>query len=915
MRGLVLRSFCVLVVLLACLAPVPGKEPGPAPLGPSLTAAMESASPGQLIPVMIHLKGAPTPDEVRFAAQGKSGPDRRAVVRQLLRSRVEAAQAPLLTRLRYAARAGQAGARLRPLWIVPAVGAALTPAVVRDIAALPEVTAISLAAPLQLFGSPAPQTLEDPPQDDSILAPPECGISLIRAPQVWSTYGTRGQGVVVALIDSGSCYTHADIKNHIWVNPGEDINHNGVVMDPADKNGVDDDGNGFIDDLIGWDFGGDDNAPNDIDGHGSHTAGIIVGDGTSGRQTGVAPGAKLMVIRIGEGNLADNVDALRALQYAADNGADVTSMSFGAYHADGPDRAAWRLAIDNVNAMGMITVNAAGNAGGSNPPEDVGTPADVPATIAVGAVDCLDVIASFSSQGPTSWSTVVPYFDFPYPPGLEKPEVVAPGVATFSLDRCTGYIGKNGTSMSAPHVAGAAALVLSRKPDISQAEMKHILTSTAVDLGTPGWDRAYGYGRIDAYAAAGAIGGWVNYASHRELDPPPIQGNGDGAVDPGERITLPVTLHNSMGTNTAQAVSAELSSATPGIAVHDNLAFYPDIPAGSSAESLPPHFTFTVSAPCGGFATFDLITRYSDGQSSRASFLVRLGSVAETTLFADNFETDRGWTRSGTSTAGFFVREDPHRSLTSAGEVSQPEDDHSSVGTRCMVTGNHFPIPNSEADDVDGGTEILLSPRFDLRGWQDGMLEFWEWSFLAGEALMDRDTATFYLSNDDGATWVLVGTEYYPGNRFWNLWQVSLFTLPTTNLMRFKAEITDAGRDSVVDTLIDDFRIIGRSVVCDSFTPPPARPPNPVGPTLRLTRQGADLRFEWEAPPVDGAHDPATLYRLHRSADPAGDFTEAASATVTWHIETGAAIAPDPILFYFVTAENNGGLETPSQEE
>lgn len=202
--------------------------------------------------------------------------------------------------------------------------------------------------------------------------------------------------------------------------------------------------------------------------------------------------------------------------------------------------------------MGLITVVCAGNSGSGNAPDNIWTPADLPSTIAVGATDSSETIAWFSSQGPVGWDSVPPYHDHPYVPGLIKPDVSAPGVETVSLNRCSGYMTEHGTSMATPHVAGAAALVLSRKPDISQAEMKHILESTALDLGSPGSDNAYGHGRVNAFAAAGAISGWVNYASHRVLDPVPLQGNGNDTAEPGERITMPVTLHNSRPSGGAQ---------------------------------------------------------------------------------------------------------------------------------------------------------------------------------------------------------------------------------------------------------------------------------------------------------------------------------------------------------------------------
>ncbi len=907
MRAALTRWSCGVVCAVLCAG-----SAGAGTIAPGLAAALAHTEARTLVPATVILRGGPTADEVRFAAQGLTGAARRAAVRALLETFARDTQAPLLRRVRAAAAQGVASERVRSSWLVDAVALEAAPALLRELAARPEVDRVLGAAPARLFDA-SPACTDVPLEaaaDRSPDATLECGVSRMNAPQVWSTYGNRGEGVIIALIDTGSCTNHPDIKGHVWVNPGEDVNHNGVVMDAADVNGVDDDGNGYVDDLIGWDFGSDDNDPSDADGHGSHTAGTLVGDGTGGRQTGMAPGAKLMVLRIAMGNWSDEVDSWSALQYAAANGADVVSMSYGWYHGDLPDRAGWRDAFDRLHAMGVVTVNASGNAGGSNPPDDVGTPPDVPATITVGATDCDDVIASFSSQGPSAWDTVAPYWDFPYPPGVLKPEVTGPGVSTWSLNKCSGYATMSGTSMAAPHVAGAAALVLAKKRDTSQAEMKHLLESTAVELGDPGPDRAYGSGRVDAFAAVGAANGWVGFASYRVVDAAP-QGNGNGAADPGELVTLAVTLHDSAQAGIAHAVSAVLRSTTPGVVVHDDVAFYGDIPAGGSVESLAPHFTFTASAACGAFAAFDLTTRSSDGATGTTSFLVKLGTMQTTTIFADDMESDRGWTRGGTSTGAHFVRDDPHAVNDKKGELSQPEDDHTPAGTRCWITGNRWPITYAEDDDVDGGSEEIVSPRFDTTGYADGRFEFWFWSILTGQGLSNFDLLETDLSNDDGATWTQLEAYSTPGMRHWSKSEYSLNVLPASNRMRFKLVVTDNGIDSEVDALLDDFKVTGRKPVCAPYTPPAARAPNGVGATLAAARAGADVRLDWSAPPADGGHDAATLFRVLRSDAAAGPFTETGSATVTWHYEVGEGAAAGSIRFWQVRAENAGGSEGP----
>src|SRR5690606_1662851 len=111
----------------------------------------------------------------------------------------------------------------------------------------------------------------------------ECGVELMRAPDVWSDFGLTGEGVVVGVIDTGICLTHPDLVNQIWQNPNE-----------IPGNGIDDDNNGYVDDTVGWNFEHDTNDVTDTNSHGTHVSGTVAGDGTNGVQTGMAPDAQIM---------------------------------------------------------------------------------------------------------------------------------------------------------------------------------------------------------------------------------------------------------------------------------------------------------------------------------------------------------------------------------------------------------------------------------------------------------------------------------------------------------------------------------------------------------------------------------------------------------------------------------------------
>lgn len=274
------------------------------------------------------------------------------------------------------------------------------------------------------------------------------GLDQVNAPEVWAQ-GYTGEGVVVAVIDTGVDYNHVDLADNIWVNPGEIAN-----------NGIDDDGNGFIDDIRGWDFAYDDNNPRDRDSHGTHVAGTIAANGTNFAR-GVAPDATIMPIQVLDNNgFGTNRDIADGITYAVDNGADVINLSLG-----GGFSAAIRNAIRYAWNQGVAVIMASGNEYDFRP----GFPARHANNwgIAVGAVDINRQVADFSNwAGPT----VLDY-------------VVAPGVDIVSTTPGNNYDSYSGTSMATPHVAGVAALLLSAVPTLTVDQLENLITSTANPIG------------------------------------------------------------------------------------------------------------------------------------------------------------------------------------------------------------------------------------------------------------------------------------------------------------------------------------------------------------------------------------------------------------------------------------------------
>lgn len=893
---------CPVLVGLALVATwgpagLSAENPGGSKLRGDLAAMIEKAAPDQLVPVSIVLADqVPEPAIARLA--GEEGAGRKIAMR--LRSLAQGTQAGLLGELRAAEGHGRA-ARIRPLWLSNLVGADATPEVIRALALRPEVAWINHNPRRPVFLGTSGEAV------DAGKAAYDWGVLKMRAPQVWSELDIKGRGVVVADIDSGSCYEHPDIIGQIWINPGEDLDHDGAVMDSSDVNHQDDDGNGFVDDFIGWNFEDNTNDPNDFNGHGSHTTGTVAGDGTEGTISGVAPEARMMIVKVGL-SLADEVDVWNGMQYAAENGADLITMSLGWQHSWDPDRATWRRNCDNTLAMGTIMIVAAGNEGGGNEPDNVRTPGDVPSVITIGATDTADAAAYFTSEGPVTWSGVSPYNDFPYPPGLIKPDLSAPGVDTVSLNFCDGYSTMSGTSMATPHAAGAAALMLEGDPFLSRNELLQIMAETAIELGEPGKDNVFGFGRIDAYAAVFEANAKLRYAGHRVDDTGTDRGNGDLALDPGETVQIVVTLRNTDEADTFTGIVAYLSSETPGFTVLDNRAAYPDLGPGQIAEQTGPAFTIKADTACFTDAQLRLDIYNANGRRSRSRFTARVGSPVPTVLFADDGEADRGWTVSGTAADGLWERGVP-KGTTSLGRQANPGQDASPTGTRAWVTGNQG--VSAKDDDVDQGETILTSPRLSAAQYAALDFSYSRWFYREGLPTLPPDRWFIVeASNDDGANWAEVET-LLPAAGSWTAMAFSLDErLTLTDNLRVRVRVNDtAGTDQVTEGGLDEVVIQGDRIVCDTWVPPALQLPPPVGDSLRLSLAGSDLKLSWNTPVPGPGQGPATRYAVLGGENPALPLAPAGGATRPEWWQQNARGDGRTLGLYLVRSENSAGQE------
>lgn len=288
---------------------------------------------------------------------------------------------------------------------------------------------------------------------------------------------------VAAVVDTGVDYTHPDIKDKIWTNEDEIPN-----------NGIDDDSNGFIDDVHGWDFAGlygesPDNDPMDYHGHGTHVSGTIAATINNGiGVAGICRECKIMPVKASDdhGGLSSS-SLTQALLYAANNGAKVVNNSWGGLLHD----QVIQDAIDEAYTKGVTLVFAAGNS-------DMDIQFSFPKS---------DNLIKVAASGPDDTPTWFTNFG-------SRIDVAAPGLDILSLrakdtdmywdgehNVGTEYYRASGTSMAAPHVVGVISLILSQNPYLNQEELRSILRFSADDIHEPGWDKKSGYGRINAFKA------------------------------------------------------------------------------------------------------------------------------------------------------------------------------------------------------------------------------------------------------------------------------------------------------------------------------------------------------------------------------------------------------------------------------
>jgi subtilisin family serine protease len=433
-----------------------------------------------------------------------------------LRWQADHSQAAVLTLLK------REGVSWRQHYLINAIAIRSDTHTAQQLAALSNVRRLSLVKPLAA-PLPKPDTNQFPIPNPQSLIPNyqlpitnlqsptaiEWGVARVKAPEVWNTYGKRGEGIVVATADTGVQWDHPALKPHYrgW---------NGVTATHTYH---------WHDAIHGASTacGSDTTIPCDDNGHGTHVTGIMVGDDGAGNQIGVAPGAQWIGCRNmanGWGTIARYIECFEFFlapyppngnpltDGRPDLAADIINNSWSCPPPSGGEDCDLahlndiRTSVQNLEAAGILVVAAASNYGSacSTVREP---PAIYPETFAVGATDSGDNIASFSSRGPVTIDGS----------NRRKPDVSAPGVNVRSSYPTNSYTTLNGTSMASPHASGVAALLWSVVPTMSGniTQTKTVLQDTAFprttlegcggDSGAAVPNNVYGYGIVNAFAA------------------------------------------------------------------------------------------------------------------------------------------------------------------------------------------------------------------------------------------------------------------------------------------------------------------------------------------------------------------------------------------------------------------------------
>ncbi|MBI1871608.1 MAG: S8 family serine peptidase [Chlamydiae bacterium] len=511
----------------------------------------------------------------------------------------------------------------------------------------------------------------------------------IDAPEAWDI--TKGStSVVVAVIDTGVDYSHQDLSTNIWTNPGEIAN-----------NGKDDDGNGYVDDIRGWDFVNKDNDPMDDNKHGTHVSGTIGGVGNNGvGVAGVSWTVKIMPLKFLSGSGSGYTsDAVSAVIYAAKNGAKIMSNSWG---GGGYSQALYD-AIKLADSKGCLFVAAAGNSSSNNDQvPNYPSNYNVQNVIAVAATDHNDNLASFSSYG------------------VKTVHLGAPGVSIYSTLPNNSYGSLSGTSMATPHVAGACALVWGGNQSWNYLKVKNQILAN-VDKISSLSDKVISGGRLNVYKAFQGL----------ETIPPADVTNLSSEMVSYSTIKLKWTATgDDGGSGTATSYEIRYSTSVINSSNFSSATLVKGVPAPKPSGSLEELNITSLTQKTKYYFALKAIDDV--GNISGLSNVPSATTDEASVVYKDDMESAAGWTATGLWHQSTRKNSSPTHSFYYGSETKGNYD----TGAKNSGTLTSSPI------DLTSGVSPGLSFQF--------------WRSVENYAYGSYDKTYLEISKDSGKTWNLL---------------------------------------------------------------------------------------------------------------------------------------------------------------
>jgi serine protease len=508
----------------------------------------------------------------------------------------------------------------------------------------------------------------------------------IHADSAW-TICNGSPDVVIGIVDSGTDWQHPDLSANIAINSAEDINHDGKFENwpsteirngvSGDLDGIDEDGDGYVDDVVGWDFAGadgntPDNDPSPGEPHGTHTAGIAsavtnngIGVASVGYQCKILP----VKTSVDDPTNDEILYGDEGIKYAADRGANIISCSWGGPAGSSFEQDVIRYAL----AKGSIVIAAAGNDGAN----EFFYPASNPGVFSVASVSSSDTKSSFTNYGPLIG-------------------ICAPGENIYSTYPNDSYAYSSGTSMSTPVVAAVAALVKSYHPSWTMEQVLQQVRVSAANINAlnPSYTHMLGLGRVDALRALTVRSPAIQLASFSVSDS--AFGNGNNVVEPGEDIQIFCTTENYL--QSATNVSVTLVSTDPYATMVDSTFQIGSLDSLASATNSSQPFRVHVSSsvPENETMTFLLLISAS-GYSDYSSF-----SILASPSFRNS---DVAGVELSFTAKGDLGFDDYPNNTVGAGFVDKSTQDNMMFEGAFMAGTGPTMVEDVARDGIDGSTQ------------------------------------------------------------------------------------------------------------------------------------------------------------------------------------------------------------------